>query len=101
MESVAERFLRYVSFDTQSDEASESCPSTPKQKLLGQALVEEMKAMGIADQIGSILTSKAVEEVTKDENQIELTSCENCANDCKDEVEPGGLAICEKYRRKA
>ena len=49
MESVAERFLRYVSFDTQSDEASESCPSTPKQKLLGQALVEEMKAMGIAD----------------------------------------------------
>ncbi len=49
MSSVTERFLRYVSFDTQSDEASEACPSTAKQKLLGAALVEEMKEMGIAD----------------------------------------------------
>ena len=49
MLSVAERFLRYVSFDTQSDESSETCPSTAKQKLLGAALVEEMKEMGIAD----------------------------------------------------
>ena len=47
--NVSERFLRYVSFDTQSDENSESCPSTSKQKLLGQAIVEEMQAMGIAD----------------------------------------------------
>lgn len=47
--TVSERFLRYVSFDTQSDEASESCPSTDKQRLLGAALVEEMKAMGIAN----------------------------------------------------
>ena len=49
MSSVTERFLRYVSFDTQSDEASGTCPSTAKQKLLGAALVEEMKEMGIAD----------------------------------------------------
>lgn len=49
MSSVVERFLRYVRFDTQSDECSETCPSTPKQKLLGAALVEEMKQMGIAD----------------------------------------------------
>ena len=49
MEPVLSRFLRYVSFDTQSDEYSETCPSTGKQKLLGAALVEEMKAMGIAD----------------------------------------------------
>ena len=49
MTPVAERFLRYVSFDTQSDENSETCPSTAKQKLLGTALVEEMKAMGIED----------------------------------------------------
>jgi tripeptide aminopeptidase len=41
--------LKYVSFDTMSDEFSETCPSTPKQKLLGAALVEEMKEMGIAD----------------------------------------------------
>ena len=49
MTNVTERFLRYVSFDTQSDDASETCPSTEKQKLLGAALVEEMKEMGIAD----------------------------------------------------
>ena len=49
MTSVVDRFLKYVSFDTQSDENSETCPSTAKQKLLGAALVEEMLAMGIAD----------------------------------------------------
>ena len=49
MTTVSERFLRYVSFDTQSDEESATCPSTAKQKVLGQAIVEEMLAMGIAD----------------------------------------------------
>jgi len=49
MESVSQRFLRYVSFDTQSCEDSETCPSTDKQKKLGSALVAEMQAMGIAD----------------------------------------------------
>ena len=49
MNSVTERFLRYVSFDTQSDEESTTCPSTGKQKLLGAALVEEMLALGIGD----------------------------------------------------
>ena len=49
METVQERFLRYVRFDTTSDEFSETCPSTSKQKLLGEALVEEMLAMGIQD----------------------------------------------------
>ena len=45
--TVVERFLKYVSFDTQSDPDSESTPSTPKQKLLGQELVNEMHSMGI------------------------------------------------------
>ncbi len=49
MQSVIDRFLRYVSFDTESDPFSETCPSTAKQKNLGAALVEEMKAMGIQD----------------------------------------------------
>lgn len=49
MESVTSRFLRYVLFDTQSDETFKTCPSTRKQKLLGAALVEEMLAMGIQD----------------------------------------------------
>lgn len=49
MATASERFLRYVTFDTQSNEFSKTCPSTDKQKVLGAALVEEMKAMGIAD----------------------------------------------------
>ncbi|MGN1016999.1 MAG: peptidase T [Faecousia sp.] len=49
MKTVTERFLRYVSFDTMSDEFSETCPSSDKQKLLGAALVEEMQQMGIRD----------------------------------------------------
>lgn len=49
MESVVERFLRYVSYETTSDEFSETCPSSPKQRLLGQQLVKEMLEMGIAD----------------------------------------------------
>ena len=49
MTTVTERFLKYVTFDTQSDPDSEVCPSTSKQKLLGAALVEEMLAMGISD----------------------------------------------------
>ena len=49
MKTVTERFLHYVSFDTQSDENSTSCPTTEKQKLLAKALVEEMKEMGISD----------------------------------------------------
>lgn len=47
--TVSERLLKYVSFDTQSDESSETCPSTEKQRALGAALVEEMQAMGIRD----------------------------------------------------
>lgn len=49
MSSVVDRFLRYVSFDTESDRFSDTFPSTEKQKLLGKALVEEMKEMGISD----------------------------------------------------
>ena len=49
MTTASERFLRYVTFDTKSDENSETCPSTDKQKLFGAALVEEMKDLGIRD----------------------------------------------------
>ena len=42
-----ERLLKYVQFDTASDERSETCPSTAKQLVLARALVEEMNALGI------------------------------------------------------
>ena len=47
--SVAERFLRYVQVDTQSDPHSSSIPSTEKQKDLSRLLVAELQEMGIAD----------------------------------------------------
>ncbi|RXT44810.1 peptidase T [Bradyrhizobium betae] len=47
--TVTERFLRYVTIDTQSDPASPASPSTEKQKDLGRVLAAELKAMGVAD----------------------------------------------------
>ena len=47
--SVTERFLRYVTIDTQSDPESPTCPSTEKQKDLGSLLAAELKDMGLAD----------------------------------------------------
>jgi len=46
---VAERFMRYVQIDTQSDPNSISFPSTAKQLNLSHLLVEELKAFGIQD----------------------------------------------------
>lgn len=45
--TVLDRFLKYVSFDTQSDERSDTTPSTPKQKLLGAELAAELNTMGL------------------------------------------------------
>lgn len=47
--TVAERFMRYVQVDTQSDPTSLSQPSTEKQKDLSRILVQELKEIGIAD----------------------------------------------------
>ena len=47
--TAAERFLRYVQIDTQSNPQSATHPTTEKQKDLSKVLVEELKAMGIQD----------------------------------------------------
>lgn len=46
MSSTAERFLKYVEFDTQSDETSKLRPSTPNQSALAMRLYAELCAMG-------------------------------------------------------
>ena len=46
---LTERFLKLVSYPTTSDEGSDTCPSTPGQLVLARAIVEDMRAMGIAD----------------------------------------------------
>ena len=45
--NVIDRFLKYVSFDTTSNETSETVPSTPSQKVLGEFLVKELAALGL------------------------------------------------------
>lgn len=52
---VIDRLITYAQVDTQSDENSQTCPSTPGQLTLGQMLVEELKEIGM-------------QEVTMDEN---------------------------------
>jgi tripeptide aminopeptidase len=47
--TVAERFLRYVTIDTQSDPNSPTTPSTEKQKDLGRLLVAELREIGLGD----------------------------------------------------
>lgn len=47
--NIGEKFLKYVSFDTQSDPYSTTTPSTLKQRELGIYLVEEMKSLGVSD----------------------------------------------------
>lgn len=48
-EKLLERFLRYISIDTQSDPNSTTFPSTEKQFNLARLLVEELKELGLSD----------------------------------------------------
>lgn len=66
-----ERLLNYVSFDTQSNEDSNTCPSTAKQLVLAKALEKEMKEIGLTDVIlddngylyGTIPATKGLEDL--------------------------------------
>jgi tripeptide aminopeptidase len=51
MSSVLERFLRYVRFDTRSDEASATTPSTATQLVFQQAIVDELRELGLQDAV--------------------------------------------------
>ena len=44
-----EQFLEYVKFDTQSNEHSDTFPSTPGQLVLLQRLFDDLKALGLED----------------------------------------------------
>ena len=47
--TCVDRFLKYVKYDTQSDEDSTSFPSTEKQKILAYDLAKELKDLGLKD----------------------------------------------------
>ena len=60
MENLLDRFLRYVAVDTQSDENSESQPSTGKQLVLLEMLRDELRALGLKaelDQWGYVMAT--------------------------------------------
>ena len=68
---LKDRFLKYVSFDTQSDENSTTFPSTDKQVVLLNFLADEMRSLGMVDvtvdkygyAMGTIPASKGYENV--------------------------------------
>ena len=45
--TITDRFLRYAAFDTQSDEAARTMPSTPGQMRFAESLTHELKALGL------------------------------------------------------
>ena len=49
MTPIVDRFLKYVSFDTQSDPNSPTCPSTEKQLLLAEYLAQELRTIGLTE----------------------------------------------------
>ena len=46
---LTERFLKYVKYDTQSDELTNLTPSTPGQMVFARALEKELREMGLGD----------------------------------------------------
>ena len=74
--NITERFLKYVSFDTGSDENSPSVPSTEKQKVLGAFLADELKRIGLedvrADGYGYVYGLLPATEDRKDETAVGL-----------------------------
>src|SRR5438132_292396 len=49
METLLDRFCRYVRIDTQADETASSYPSSPGQLELGRMLADELRVMGLRD----------------------------------------------------
>jgi tripeptide aminopeptidase len=49
MQTIIDRFIRYVQLDTQSDASSPTTPSTEKQWVLAKLLVKELQEMGMTE----------------------------------------------------
>lgn len=106
---MLEKFLKYVSYDTQSDDKNESCPSTPGQLDLAKVLVDDLKEMGIdnahMDEHGYVYAS--IEGTKKDAPTIGLishmdTALEITGKDVNPQVvekyEGGDIVLNDKYK---
>ncbi|MBQ9912532.1 MAG: peptidase T [Firmicutes bacterium] len=73
---IVERFLKYVSFETTSDEHSESCPSSPKELELAKYIAGELKSLGLEDarmdENGYVYASLPASEGCEDRDVIGL-----------------------------
>lgn len=106
---MLEKFLKYVSYDTQSDDKNESCPSSPGQLDLAKVLVDDLKEMGIdnahMDEHGYVYAS--IEGTNKDAPAIGLishmdTALEITGKDVNPQVvekyEGGDIVLNDKYK---
>lgn len=94
---LIERFLHYVSYDTQSDPKSTTYPSTEKQKRLGEALVKELQDLGVQasmDEFGYVI-GKIPSNTTKQVPRIALVAHMDTSPDASGkDIKP---RIVEKY----
>lgn len=75
--------------------------------LIGQGVMSMEKAVGLIDAIGDKISVDAAKEYAEqrkrsraksDAVQLEMSSCADCANPCKDDSDPSALAYCEHFR---
>ena len=106
---MLDKFLKYVSYDTQSDDKNENCPSSAGQLDLGKVLVEDLKALGIdnahMDDNGYVYAS--IEGTVKDAPKIGLvahmdTALEITGKNVNPQIiekyEGGDIILNEKYK---
>jgi tripeptide aminopeptidase len=86
---VAERFLRYVTIDTQSNPDSDTYPSSKKQMDLGKLLVNELLEIGVADahldEFGYVYATIPANTTKKDVPVICFCSHMDTSPDCSGE----------------
>ena len=106
---MLDKFLKYVKFDTQSDDKNESCPSTPGQMKLAKVIVEDLKEIGIenahVDENGYVYAS--IEGTVKNvptigfishmDTALELTG-KNVNPQIIDSYKGGDIILNEKYK---
>ncbi|WP_236785362.1 peptidase T [Anaerococcus ihuae] len=106
---MLDKFLKYVKYDTQSDDKNESCPSTPGQIELAKVIVEDLKNLGIdnahVDENGYVYAS--IEGTVKDVPTIGFISHMDTALEISgknvnpqiiDSYEGGDIILNDKYK---
>src|SRR5574344_212315 len=106
---MLDKFLKYVSYDTQSDDRNEKCPSSPGQLELGKVLVEDLKALGIdnahmedqgyvyASIEGTVKDAPKIGLVAHMDTALEITG-KNVNPQIIEKYEGGDIILNDKYK---